>query len=759
MRTTRLISVFLLLALPATAWAQVQQAPPTQADQPQPAVSTTAAPDQASTPAPAQSTSFIKSGMVDFGVVSSNITGDPAKYNQYRDLSNGGLAGPVRLAIEKSNYYLKVGADDVARNDANYWATFAKAGTFKAGFMWDEIQDIKSTSTMSLFMQTAPGVLTVNPLVQSGLLAAASTTPSTLTTALPAYLANFAHPFDLGTNRHVASGTFQYQLDPNSTVNVDLSHTNRTGAILYSGTFGFSNQVDIPEPIDQQTTNASIQYEHTAGDVVLRGGFTGQYFRNDLTTLTWSNPYRNTDSASLSSEGRTALPPSNNWNVANASMSWKIAKHTRLTGYVSFGFLNDDGATIIPNTINTALAVIPLSRTMVQGQAQTQNANLVFTSRPTKTIDFDVRYKYNNIDDMTPVYTATARNQYDSNVETGTVAAPLATGSSDRYGIGRQLFDANMHIVVPGGSSIGVGYTGGRDTYEDRIFASSRTNEVHVSFDTLSTEHFTLHTKYSHSQRRGSGLNTADIAYDGEQTSLRTYDIADVNSNLFSVVATFIPVSSLSITVTGADGKDSYPNTNLGLVSAKHYVYGANLDYEPTDHVSLTAGYNMDDYTALEWSRNATTTTAATFADASKDWSDNNHERVQNVTAGLNFLHLNDKVDIRFGYNYDKSRGTYVYGLGTAPLDTPIATTLTTPVQLPTLINDLTRATFDVSYAFTQKVSAVFTYWYEQYQVADFAQSATAVPTLNLGTTSILMGYQLLPYTANTFFGRLVCRF
>jgi MtrB/PioB family decaheme-associated outer membrane protein len=663
------------------------------------------------------------------------------------------------MEMDKANYFLNVGANEVARTDASYWANLTKAGTFKAGFLWDQIPDLVSTTTKSLFTEVSPGVLRVDPSVQTALQNAASTTPSTLAATLPAYLNNFAHEYDLGTNRHITSGSLQYLLSPDTTVNMDVSHTNRTGTVLYSGTFGFSNQVDVPEPISQHTTNTNMTFEHAAGDLLLRAGFTGTYFRNDLTTLTWDNPYRITDSATAPMQGRTALPPSNNWNVFNTSISWKLPKHTRLTGYVAFGFLDDNGAAIIPQTINTAIAVIPLARSTVQGQAQTQNMSLTFTSRPTKTMDVDVRYRYNNIDDLTPVYMNMSRVPYDSSVETGTAAAPLATASTDRYGIGRQTLDANVHVSMPGGSSMGVGYTGNRATYEDRIFASSVTNEEHISFDTLSMQYFSLHTNYAHSVRRGSGLDTSEIAYDGEQTSLRTYDIADVNSDLFTIAASLFPTSSLSVTFTAGDGQDQYPNTNLGVSNAKHYVYGVDLDLEPTNHVSVTAGYNLDDYNAIEWSRNAATTTAATFADPSKDWSDTNHDRVATVSGGLSFLHLNDKIDIRFGYNYNRSRGMYLYGLGSAPLDPTAATTLAAPVQLPTLVNDLTRGTFDVSYAFTPKVSFSFTYWYERYQVSDFALGASAIPNLNILTTDVLMGYQYLPYTANSFFGRLVCRF
>ena len=772
MRNIRLFVVLALLALPVSALAQTTASPSQATDPAQPAVGqsqTTSGPStstdgQSQTAAkPAASTDqssgsgIIKDGSIDLGSMGSSVTGDAARYNRYRDLSNGAFIDGFRTRLEGGGWLVNFMADHVARADARYGATFAKPGTIEGSFQWDQIRELVSNTTKSLFTEVAPGVFRVDDNVQNALQTALGP-PSTVSTVLPAMLADYARPFPLSTDRHIASGTFHYLVDKDTTVNFDVDHTNRTGNILYSGTFGFSNAVDIPEPIDQHTTNANMNVDHQIGDLTIRAGFTGSYFRNDIPVITWDNPYRYTDLATLSSQGRTSVAPSNDFSVFNASFSEKLARHSRVAGYVAFGFLDDDGATVIPQTINTAIAVVPLFSNTVGGQGQTKNANLSFVSRPIPKVNVDVRYRYYDYNNLTPVWTNTSRVAYDSALQVSTPTAPLASLSTDRYGGSKQTFTADVHIIAPGGGSIGVGYARNQATYNDRIFAGSGENVAHVSFDALSTQYVSLHAKYEHAIRRGTGLDTTDLVADGEQPMLQTFDIADRNRDLFTVAASVFPVNGLAIEFTAGDGQDSYPSTNFGLTNAKHYTYGVDVNVDPNEHVNLNAGYNVDDFNGIEWSRNAASPPpAAVFYDPSKDWSDTNHDRTQEATAGLNFVRLHDKVDVRFGYDYNKGRGTYVYGLGSAPLDPVVASTLPAPVQLPTLVSDLTRGTFDVSYAFTSKVSMGFSFWYEKFNVNDFGLGATALPGLNLTTTDVLMGYTYQPYTAKTAFARIVC--
>jgi hypothetical protein len=70
-------------------------------------------------------------------------------------------------------------------------------------------------------------------------------------------------------------------------------------------------------------------------------------------------------------------------------------------------------------------------------------------------------------------------------------------------------------------------------------------------------------------------------------------------------------------------------------------------------------------------------------------------------------------------------------------------------------MSELTRATVDATYKLTSRFSVGMSYWFERYKVEDFALDAQAIPQLNL-PSSLLLGYQYLPYTAHTLWGRLI---
>jgi hypothetical protein len=86
-----------------------------------------------------------------------------------------------------------------------------------------------------------------------------------------------------------------------------------------------------------------------------------------------------------------------------------------------------------------------------------------------------------------------------------------------------------------------------------------------------------------------------------------------------------------------------------------------------------------------------------------------------------------------------------------------VETTLPPPAQLPPTLSQLNRATADVTYALNSRVSLGFSYWYEDFKVEDFTLDADANPDLVRGNV-LLIGYLYRPYTASTYWARLIYR-
>jgi putative beta-barrel porin MtrB/PioB len=149
--------------------------------------------------------------------------------------------------------------------------------------------------------------------------------------------------------------------------------------------------------------------------------------------------------------------------------------------------------------------------------------------------------------------------------------------------------------------------------------------------------------------------------------------------------------------------------------------------------------------------------------DPAGDWTDNAADKTHTVNASVDLLKIVPKTDLRVGYDFTRAQSTYDYTiLSGVPIinRTSGAVGQALPVALPAVTNEMTRGYADVLYHVSTHLGAGLTYMFNKYSVSDFALGGQAnglVPSSpTAATPSIMMlGYYWMPYTANTFAGRL----
>jgi hypothetical protein len=336
----------------------------------------------------------------------------------------------------------------------------------------------------------------------------------------------------------------------------------------------------------------------------------------------------------------------------------------------------------------------------------------------------------------------------------------------------RHTFDADFKFLPRGGTTTGVGYSRIQEERSHRIFESTTDDTLRVIFDSVGNRWVTLRTKYEHSQRRGEGIEhgEAELAAIGEHPGMRHMDVAPRDRDRITLVASITPASTVSVNGSIAAGKDDYrlelPATNtpteglFGLRDNSHRVYSVGFDGVPNNLVTLGASYSYERYNALSRSRQANP--GVEFIDPRRNWAAEGTDRVHSmiVTTGLN--EIAERLAVNLAFDYNHSRALYEYTTGTVadrtlPEEVFLPSTLPPPTQLPLVKSDLARGTVDFIYTLTSRVGVGFSYWYEQYWVEDFTLDAEANPELARGQT-LIMGYLYTPYTANTFWGRLIYR-
>jgi MtrB/PioB family decaheme-associated outer membrane protein len=723
-------------------------------------------PAPANEPTPPIVTKFV----ADFGARGTTTTGDASRYERFRDMSDGVFLETARFHREQYGWVVDGNGDHVGRQDQKLWGTFVKPGKFKGSASWDEIPLLMSRTTQTIYTNESGGALLIPNNTQSFLQNGTGNAcvPAGYATCIAQVADQNAVTFDLESHRHIADFAASYLANQDVTINGGYTHTTRAGTLPYGGTFGFSNAIELPAPIDNrlEDVNASAEYAH--GDLMVRGGYTGSFFHNNITEYVWDNPYRVSDQtpvtgtqpnvSSLPFQGRMPTSPSSNYFALNGTASYKLPSRSRVTAYVSRGWLKDVSATtIMPQTINTVLLTQPgistPERATVDGQGDTKTFNLTFTSKPKNVVDINARYRYYTYDNLTPLFGYASRVNYDTAIATG-------ANETEPFGITRKTFDIDGRFLTKGGLSAGVGYTRNDDDRTFRIFESSAENTFRLVGDMIATKYATVRAKYEHSTRTGTvedevfrdqtGCAAApapcnDTVATAEHAGLRRFDVADRNRDRFTFIGTTSPTGTVLVTGSFATGNDDYPNSDFGLLSNKHYIYSIGVDQSPMEGVMYGLSYNYEHYHGLAQSRqNGSSLPNADFSNPAFDWSTDSLDQIHSLIANLGYT--KGKYGAKFYYDFNKSTSTYTY--------VDIGSKQPVPAQLAPVKSSLHDVTFDVTRDFSAHLGVGFSYWYEKYTVDDFALDPQAIPRLDLNG-SLLIGYAYQPYTAQTFWGRV----
>jgi len=688
-------------------------------------------------------------GSFDFGFLGSDVNGDRGRYERYRDLRDGPFLNGVRLLRERNGVLFDIEADHVGRRDQRYIGTATKPGKLRASFMWDQIPMLLSQDTRSLFEGVGTGELTVPNAIQ----AQGQVNPGAITDIFEQSSVEFLTK----TRRHIANGRVEYFPSESVTVQANVRNTDREGLIPYGGSFGHSSVVELPEPTSHTLSDFDASAEYARQPLLLRGGYSGSWFHNDIDSLVFDNPFRLTDTPATPSRGRLSVPPSNSLISVNGMASLRLPHKSRVTAYASAGTLKDAGQPLVPQTINTSITTRPLERSTVEGEARLSSVNLSFVSRPVRAVDFTMRYRSFDYENKTPEFLIRERVPFDATPSA--LTAPLA---AEQFSVLRHTFDADFRYFATGRTSAGVGFTRLGEERTHRIFESNADNVLRLTFDTANRGWLSLRTKYEHGERRGDGIEQGieELTAIGEQPGMRHYDVANRNRDRITILGGVTPAKFMTGTLSIATGKDDYDESEFGLRDNTHHVYTAGADFLGTERVSFGFSYSYERYDALQRSRQANP--GEQFTDPSRNWAADTSDKTHSVILNGDVARIAGKIDLHVSYDFNRNRGIYNYITGpvedrTLPEEVVVPSTLPTPSQLPPTLSQLNRAALDLTYPLTSRLSVGGSYWYERYRVEDFTLDIDANPELVRGQ-ALLIGYLYRPYTANTGWVRLLYR-
>ncbi|MGC4086173.1 MAG: MtrB/PioB family outer membrane beta-barrel protein [Vicinamibacterales bacterium] len=558
-------------------------------------------------------------------------------------------------------------------------------------------------------------------------------------------------------------------------MNFAFTSTKKSGNQPYGMSFAFNNANELPMPLDNRTNDLSTGIEYVRPEGMVRVGWEASFFDNKIKQVIWDNPLRATDTTPYNASGytngngsafgRMSMPPSNSMNTVSLTGLYKMPSHTTINGVLSFTAMNQDDE-LLPWTDNTAinnatvLAQFPGLRALPRATAEAKvhglNAMINLTSRPNRYFGLRMRYRFNDHKNLTPAFDAVEYVRFD--------AVPEETGGeTENFNIRQNTFDLTGTLNLIKYTAINLTY--GYDDFArtGRAFSDMRDYTFKASVDTVGNQWVTLRAAAEHTDRIGSGFSEASIEEGGSQPGLRFYDEANRNRNKGTLLLVINPMSSMDITLSTSTGKDTYSGEghDFGLLDNDNTNVTLSFGLTPVDGVDLGASYGRDRFVSNQKSRNANPPPDPTWTDPSRDWTVKNEELVNNVDVYVNLSKLAEKTNVRFNYDYADSDNGFLFG---GPRITSLAA-VGQFIALPNVTNKWQKLSADFQYHFSKKVGAALGYWYEKFDVTDYATidtngsvgftAATGIPRIDylgfLGT-----GYGNRPYKGSTAFVRLL---
>jgi hypothetical protein len=467
--------------------------------------------------------------------------------------------------------------------------------------------------------------------------------------------------------------------------------------------------------------------------------------------------------------GQMSLAPSNNMNVVSATGMYKLPYRSTFTGTFAYSTSKQNEA-LIPWTINSVInspevlanfhALQSLERQSAEGEVRGINAQFQFNSRPNRYVGLTARYRYNDRDNRTPSFDATEYVRFD--------AVPEETGGhTEPYDIKHKQFDASATFNVVRYTALRVGY--GRDEmdHNHRGFETLTDDTFRVSVDTIGNQYVMVRGQYDFTKRSGSGFSLDFFDASGTQPVARLYDDAERDRTRGTLLFVFTPVPTVDFTASFSAGKDEYNGDGheLGLMSNDNTGYNFGVNVTPVSNVAMGINYGRDEYSSLQLSRNTNPAPDAGWTDPSRNWSMDNEETVNNVQLYLTLVKAIKNTDVSVTYDYMDSDNGFAFG-------GPRVAAMQALGQfeaLPNVTNTWKRLTTDINYFFTKRVGFGVGYWYEKYDVSDWATVDTNGPVDAIGAATgtprvdylgeLTLGYGSRPYKGSTGFFRILYLF
>ncbi len=743
----------------------------------------------------------------ELGFRSTTTTGDEARYQRYQDLTSG-LSSKIWLGKETGVAAYDFSAANIGYDDQSYAVKYNKFGSLKLSaeftgqplnYAFNTLTPYKYAGNNKWTLDAATRTRVQNKEV--GIVGIGTNAA----TNVASIFRGLATTFPMSAQRDMLDLGMKYRVNSFAGVDVAFKTTKKTGNQPWGAAFAFNDAQEIPMALDNRTNEFTAGLEINKPKYgMIRAEYQGSFYKTEFATMEWDNPLRATDydngklpplgpwDASGYSNGngpafgRMAMAPSNQMNTFRVFGLYKMPGHTTLNGHLAFTKMTQD-EDVIPFTSNAKIAnaatypffpgLAALPRSTANATVNGLNAVINFATRPTDYFAFDMKYRFNDHENVTPHWNGEYNVRFDAVPEY--VPGTLTHGQSIR----QNTMEAGATFSLPNrGTALKFGYIMDDTKRGGRAFSDMTDYTFRASLDAYQNQYFTLRGILESTRRIGSGLSIEHIEEGGGQHELRFYDEADMDRIKSSLLLTLTPTSKFDVNLSLSSLDDEYNGEGheFGLLSMTNTSMNLAGNFYANDKVTLGAMFGVDKFKSMQESRNANPFSAVVGAyeswnDPNRNWSLDNEETVKTAGVWVDLIKALPKTDVRFSFNYSDSDNGFTYGgpriaqflapdnvaLRTVGDTRACATGITSCfIPQPNVTNTWTQMKVDIKHMFRPAMGLGLGYQYEKLDITDFATTnlADGSPRMDpLG--AITTGYGNRPYTGGTLIARLIYMF
>jgi len=712
-----------------------------------------------------------------------------AKFQEYRVLDDKPYIfldhARVTLETKDKKRYVEFSTFDPFKNDQSYDLRAGKYGDYELEIFWDQIPHVFSTTGRTVFNSTIAdnaAVLTLPP-------DAPRPTPSAA--VLTNFLNQRAIPVDLAFTTSKGGLKLKYNLTDSVDLGVRYTFTEKDGTIPFGAGFGSpgGSIVELPAPVFNRThvAEAKVQYARPGWNVGL--GYTGSFFDQGIDNITFDNPLQNTNTATISSRGRTTMDPSNQAHNVFLMGGISLPLRTRITGKFSYGWrLQDDP--FVQHTINpvqlaltpgspgnpcpgvTTATCLQLPKSSLDADIRTTLVTLNATSRPfTLPLTLSGGYRYFDYDDQTEelLFDTHVVRDLGAIVVDTTVNAPFSyTKHNAHLGAGYSLL-SNLNL------KLGYEWERWNRNPAHREVENSDEHILKTSLDYSPLDWLLLRAAYRRGWRSVDEYrpqaHAAHVAQDiedevftlnrqGQSVLGRKFDEADRTRDKVELLASITPLESLNFTVTYGFLHDDFDKARcqqstssippcpqqtspLGLNESTGWSLGGDLAYSPFSWLSLFVNYMREEFRYDQLSRSRPVTGTTTFDFIDFDWRSVNTDTIDTYGAGADVSLIPNRLNLKLTWSFSEA-DTIIRSFNpvTPTSGTAAQRNTATALNLPTDNTNLHTLIAALRYKLTKNWSLKGEYRWEQFRETNFQTD-----------TIVLTGLAGLPPTTDVFLG------